>query len=291
MRDVDGMARHPAPDTWLGSAAAMVLLTFDVDAESPILAAGDEYAGHLSTMSHQAYGPRVGLARILDLLRRRDRPATFFFPGIVAERWPDAVAAVMAAGHEVGMHGYTHRSPTMLSDDEQREELERGMEALHEAGASPVGYRAPMWSTTALTLRALPALGIRYDSSLFDDDRPYLLETGTGRVAELPVHWSLDDWEQYMYVPAPDLGHTIKPPSEVAALWTEELDGMRSTGSLCVLTCHPFLSGRPGRLRAIERFLDFADECGDVAFARADHLAASLLADDRVTGSEGEHGA
>lgn len=290
MHDVGGMARLPAPNAWLDGAAAVVLLTFDVDAESPLLAAGEEYAQHLSTMSHQAYGPRVGLPRILELLQRRNKSATFFFPGIVAERWPDSVASVLAAGHEVALHGYTHRSPTTLSADDQREELERGMEALRRAGASPVGYRAPMWSTTADTLGALAGLGLRYDSSLFDDDRPYLVETGSGRVAELPVHWSLDDWEQYMYVPAPDLGHTINRPSDVTGLWTEELDAMRATGSLCVLTCHPFLSGRPARLRAIERFIDFAEHCGDVAFGRADVLAASLLADNGAARSEDEHG-
>jgi peptidoglycan/xylan/chitin deacetylase (PgdA/CDA1 family) len=282
------MVRRPAFDDWRGGAAAMVLLTFDVDAESPVLAAGEEYASHLSTMSHQRYGPRVGLPRILELLEGRDKPATFFFPGTVAERWPDSVASVISAGHEVALHGHTHRSPTQLSAGDQRAELERGLKALHTAGATPVGYRAPMWSTTATTLQALPGLGIRYDSSLFDDDRPYMLETDAGHLAELPVHWSLDDWEQYMYVPEPDLGHTIKRPSEVAALWTEELDGMRRTGSLCVLTCHPFLSGRPGRLRALERFIDFADECGDVVFGRADTLAASLLAGGRAADPEDE---
>ena len=151
------------------------------------------------------------------------------------------------------------------------------MAALDRLGARPVGYRAPMWSTAATTLESLGAFGLRYDSSLFDDDRPYLLDTPTGRIAELPVHWSLDDWEQYVYVPEPDLGHTINRPSVVATLWTEELDAMRGTGSLCVLTCHPFASGRPSRVVAIERFIDFAEACGDVTFARADELAERLL--------------
>ena len=270
--------RYAPADRWRGDAAAIALLTFDVDAETPLLAAGEQYAAHLSTMSHQAYGPRVGLPRILAMLARRGKPATFFFPGLTAERWPDAVERVLAAGHEVALHGYTHRSPVALEPAEQREELERGLTALRRLGSTPVGYRAPMWSTTALTLEALGAHGLRYDSSLFDDDRPYLLDTPTGRLAELPVHWSLDDWEQYVYVPEPDLGHTISRPSVVAQLWTEELDAMRSTGSLCVLTCHPFASGRPSRLAAIERFIDFAESCGDVAFARADALADRLLA-------------
>lgn len=268
---------HVPVARWLGDAAALLALTFDVDAETPLLAAGEQYAAHLSTMSHQAYGPRVGLPRILAMLQRRGLPATFFFPGLTAERWPGSVERVLDAGHEVALHGYTHRTPTALTPEEQLEELERGMEALARAGARPVGYRAPLWSTTAVTLEALGRHGLRYDSSLFDDDRPYLLDTPSGRLAELPVHWSLDDWEQYVYVPEPDFGHTINRPSTVTQLWTEELDAMRRTASLCVLTTHPFVTGRPSRLAALERLIDFAQSCGDVALTRADALADLLL--------------
>lgn len=278
MLELNATARYAPLARWLGDAAAVAVLTFDVDAETPILAAGDQYAAHLSTMSHQAYGPKVGLPRILAMLERHGLPATFFFPGLTAERWPGAVERVLAAGHEVALHGYTHRTPTALDAAEQLRELELGMAALARAGARPTGYRAPLWSTTAVTLEALGGHGLRYDSSLFDDDRPYLLDTPSGRLAELPVHWSLDDWEQYVYVPEPALGSTISRPSIVAQLWTEELDAMRGTRSLCVLTCHPFVSGRPSRLAAIERFIDFALSCGDVAFARADAVAERLLA-------------
>jgi peptidoglycan/xylan/chitin deacetylase (PgdA/CDA1 family) len=158
------------------------------------------------------------------------------------------------------------------------DEIERGLAALDRFSVKPAGYRAPMWSTAKTTMEALARYGIRYDSSLFDDDRPYLLDTPTGRLAELPIHWCLDDWEQYIYLPDPDFGHIINRPSIVAQLWTEELDAMRDTGSLAVLTCHPFCSGRPSRLRAIETFIDFAESCGDVSFRRADELAEALLA-------------
>jgi peptidoglycan/xylan/chitin deacetylase (PgdA/CDA1 family) len=111
-----------------------------------------------------------------------------------------------------------------------------------------------------------------------DDDRPYLLDTPSGRLAEMCPQWYLDDWEQYVYVPDPNLGATINRPSVVAQLWIEELEGERETGSLLMLTCHPFASGRPGRIKAIEKLIEFADSCGDVAFTRADDLAQRLLA-------------
>lgn len=83
-----------------------------------------------------------------------------------------------------------------------------------------------------------------------------------------------------MYLPEPDVGHTINAPSTVARLWIEELDAMRETGSLCVLTCHPFASGRPSRVRAIEQVIDAAQAAGDVTFLRADALAERLLTTD-----------
>lgn len=252
-------------------------LTFDVDAESNLLSRDRRYLVHLSTVSHQQYGPRIGVPRILALLERQAVPATFFVPGIVAERWPGVVARIVGAGHEVGLHGYLHRAPVDLSPTEQRREIERAVAALETLGVTACGYRAPSWAMTIDTLHLLAEVGIRYDSSLMDDDRPYVLHTPWGDLAELPVHWLLDDWEQYAYVPDPDLGAAIETTDKVLRLWTDEVDAMRETRSLCVLTCHPLLSGRPSRARALERFIEFVKGCGDVRFARADSIAQSVL--------------
>jgi peptidoglycan-N-acetylglucosamine deacetylase len=65
---VKDLARQPSAGDWRQGAAAVAVLSFDADAEAPILAEGDHYAEDLSTMSHQAYGPRVGVPRILKLL-------------------------------------------------------------------------------------------------------------------------------------------------------------------------------------------------------------------------------
>ena len=122
--------REPPLGDWRQNAAAVCLLTFDVDAEAPILAEGDHFARDLSTMSHQAYGPRVGVPRILALLDRVEAPATFFVPGTTAERWPRVVESILEAGHEVGLHTHEHRPPLRLTHEQEREDFERGLEAL-----------------------------------------------------------------------------------------------------------------------------------------------------------------
>jgi peptidoglycan/xylan/chitin deacetylase (PgdA/CDA1 family) len=278
MLDVNATWRYAPLESWKGSAAAVAVLSFDVDAETPVLAAGEKYSSHLSTMSHQAYGPAIGVPRILRMLARHDKPATFFVPGLTAELHPACVEAILEAGHEVALHGYTHTPPCYNSASEQRSEIERGLAALERFGVKPFGYRAPMWQTAKDTLEVLSQYGMRYDSSLMDDDRPYLLDTPTGRIVEMCPQWYLDDWEQYVYVPDPDMGHIINRPSIVAELWIEELDAERETNSLFMLTCHPFASGRPARIRAIEKVIDFAAQCGDISFARCDEVAKRLLA-------------
>ncbi|MBM3148094.1 MAG: hypothetical protein FJ000_09415 [Actinobacteria bacterium] len=89
-------------DAWLDGAAARVCLTFDVDAESNLLSRGEHYLEHLSTVSHQQYGQRVGVPRILAVLRRHDVPATFFVPGITNEAGARQLApAVETLGYRV----------------------------------------------------------------------------------------------------------------------------------------------------------------------------------------------
>jgi peptidoglycan/xylan/chitin deacetylase (PgdA/CDA1 family) len=257
-------------------------LTFDVDAEAPILAESGLYAHNLGVMSHQAYGPLVGVPRILELLREHELPATFFVPGWTAERYPQTVEAILAAGHEVGHHSYAHHSPFAQSEEEERADFERALAVLTGLGAEVEGFRCPSWEPGWRTPALVAEHGLAYDSSLMDADRPYLLETEHGDLVELPVHWSLDDWEQYAYIPDPPFRSAIESPAKVLDLWTSELDAMRRHGCLFVLTCHPFLSGRPHRVEVLRRLVEHAREAGDVEFL-ACREAARRAREDEAT--------
>jgi peptidoglycan/xylan/chitin deacetylase (PgdA/CDA1 family) len=247
---------------------ATAVLSFDVDAESPVLAEGARHAANAGLMTHQAYGPRVGVPRILDLLAELGLPATFFVPGWTADRYPEAVERILAAGHEVGHHSYAHVSPLEQSADEERHDFERALAALERLGVRASGYRAPGWEPSWRTPALVAEHGLAYDSSLFDDDRPYVLETGAGDIVELPVSWWLDDWQQTAYIP-PVARNQTRAPADVAALWCAEVDAAARYGTLFMLTCHPFLSGRPGRLEIVRRVAEHALERGDVEFVEA----------------------
>ncbi|NYI77572.1 polysaccharide deacetylase family protein [Nocardioides panzhihuensis] len=261
---------------WRGTASAVATLTFDVDAETPILAAGGRYSRHLTTMSHQAYGPDVGVPRILDMLDELEVPATFFMPGWVAEKRPHLAASIVERGHEVAHHSYSHRTATDMTEQDQRDDFERALAVFASQGIEVSGYRAAMWQTTATTMELLAEHGLSYDSSMMADDRPYLLKLGDTDVVELPVHWSLDDWEQYAFLPEPFVGGIIEAPSKVFDLWRDELDGMSEYGCLFNLCLHPFLTARPGRLAVVRRLVEWARERGDISFERCRDVASRV---------------
>ena len=272
--------------SWRGQSSAIGVLSFDVDAESPILAQGRRHADNAMVMTHQAYGPLVGVPRLLELLSEYGLPATFFVPGLTVERYPDVIESIVEAGHEVGHHSYSHRSPVDLSPSEERADFERALRALGEIGVEPAGHRAALWEAAWRTLELVAEYGMRYDSSLMDDDRPYRLRVGGRTIAELPPHWSLDDWEQYAFLPRPQIGSVIESPAKVLEMWRAELDAMRRHGCLFMLTCHPFLSGRPSRIEALRALIEHALEAGDVEFATALSVAERARADPDVAERE-----
>jgi peptidoglycan-N-acetylglucosamine deacetylase len=265
--------------SWHNGKAAVAVLSFDVDAESAILAAGRRYAEHAMVMTHQAFGPLVGVPRLLDLLADYSLPATFFVPGLTAERYPQTVERIAAAGHEIGHHSYSHRSAVDLSEAQERQDFERALAALDRVGVRPSGHRAALWEASWRTAGLVAEHGLLYDSSLMDADRPYRLQTEHGPIIELPPHWALDDWEQYAYLPRPDIGAVIESPLKVSEMWKAELDAMRRHRCLFMLTCHPFLSGRASRVEALRKVIEHALEAGDVEFCDGRTVAERALDD------------
>jgi len=96
------------------------------------------------------------------------------------------------------------------------------------------------------------------------------------------VHWALDDWEQYAYIPDPPFRSAIESPAKVLDLWLSELDAMRKHDCLFVLTCHPFLSGRPHRVEVLRTVVEHALDAGDVEFMACRDVAAREWPDRRM---------
>ena len=272
----------PSGFAWPNGIRAAACFTFDVDAESPILFDHPEAAGWLDVMSHQAYGPRTGVPRLLRMLDRQGIRTTFFVPGYTAECWPDLTRSIRDAGHEIGHHGYLHEGARSAPDETTEEQrLLRGLEALDAvAGVRPTGYRAPNWELSYRLPVLLARHGFKYESGLMDADHPYLMATsaepGAATIVELPAHWALDDWEPYNYLPGITGSGVIANPDDVIARWTLELEALVGEGGLFMLTNHPFISGRASRAAALERLIARAREIDGLWIASAGEIAAHV---------------
>lgn len=254
------MTTPAGPVSWPGDHTAAAAFTFDVDAESAVLWGSPQNAQRMGVMSHQAYGPLVGVPRLLALLERHGVRSTFFVPGYTAHRYPGVVRDIVAAGHEIAHHGYLHEQPSAMDAAQEVEALDRGLAALEEvAGVRPVGYRAPMWDLSWRTPALLAERGFLYDSTLMDADVPYELAVTPGSttsVVEIPIQWALDDWEQFCYLPDVSGSGLIESPVKAREMWQAEYDALVHERACWVLTNHPFLIGRPSRATQLELLVE-----------------------------------
>jgi peptidoglycan/xylan/chitin deacetylase (PgdA/CDA1 family) len=256
--------------TWPDGARCAAAFTFDFDAEEVWIGDDPANADKPGVLSQGTYGGKVAVPLILELLERHDLRATFFVVGRVAERYPERVEEIVAAGHELADHGYTHTSPAALSREDEEAELVRARAVLEGFGAAVAGYRSPSWDFSPHTLSLLEEHGFRYSSNYMDDIRPYV-HPGTS-IVEVPVQWILVDAAHWWFSGA-DWTKKISTTAEVRAIWEEELLGIRELRGSCIFTMHPQVVGRPSRIAFLDAFMAFVKELGDVWIAPCAEIA------------------
>lgn len=157
------------------------------------------YLGHEVPTSPQF---PESIRRRMDLFEAHAARATFFLVGKQAQDWPDVVREIVARGHEVASHGWSHAKTDRLSPDVFREDVRRSVGALEDiTGAKVRGYRTPFFSLLPSHPWAIEAMldaGIEYDSSIATllwqragvsvPDQPFVFELGTGAsIVEIPI--------------------------------------------------------------------------------------------------------
>ncbi len=264
--------RSLKPKSWKNGARCAVALSFDADHETNELRDGGRSVGRLSWGQ---YGTRVGVPRILKLLKREDIRATFFVPAVTALLHPEEQKEVIAQGHEIGLHGWIHEVNTRVPPQNERELHFRAADTLEKiTGVRPVGMRTPSWDFSEATLQIQRELGLLYDSSLFADDDPYeLLDRGeaTGMV-ELPVEWIRDD-AVYFNMNRFEALRPYTAPETVFDIFRREFDGAYDEGGLFLLTMHPHVITYRSRFWILEELVRHAKAKGGVWFASHAEIA------------------
>lgn len=264
---------------WPDGYQCAVVLSFDVDAESPMpYRSPDTWLDGLGEFEQRTYGPRRGVPRILELLADRGVLGSFYVPAYTIRCYPEAAARIAAAGHELGCHGDIHELVDRLPADEEEAILHRSIEAIAGiTGERPTGYRSPSWELHRRSPALLRRHGIVYDSSLMGDDRPYLITTPHGPLVEVPIQWLLDDAVYFRATPPPGTARYLDHPHQVAQTWIAEFNGIADEGGCYVLTMHPWIIGRPSRMAALVQLIDHIQQRGDVWWTTCAALAAHVL--------------
>jgi len=269
--------------SWPGGYRAAASLTFDFDAETVWVAFDPANANRPGVMSIGHYGARVGLPLILDLLKRHAVKATFFVVGQNIERYPDRTRRIIDEGHEVAVHGYTHTPPQRLTPAEEEAELVKTLGLLRGIGGEVTGYRSPSWDVSPATLDLLDKHGFVYSSQMMADVRPY--RHPSNRVIELPIQWLLDDWPFFAFGYG-EMARPIQSAQAAEQAWLEELDGIHALGGHFILTMHPQVIGRPGRVAMLDRLIGTLKAREDIWLATcsevASHAGSALAPDDVV---------
>jgi peptidoglycan/xylan/chitin deacetylase (PgdA/CDA1 family) len=252
-----------------------VCLTFDFDAESAQVRQLEEP----SRVSKGQFAVKRGIPRILSLLKKHEIKGTFFVCGWVAEKYPELTKSLADNEHEIAAHGYIHEYFDNLSIYEEKAIFEKTQKALKAITKDIKGFRAPYWKLSPNTLRIVAETGYIYDSSLFDDDRPYILKIpeSTSKLVEFPVEWFLDDWimfETHQY-----------SPTIVLDIWKSQFDAFLKIEDILDLnrvfqiTFHPACIGHAYRINVLDELINYLKNSSDkVKFDRMGDVAKSILA-------------
>ena len=249
-----------------------VCLTFDFDAESAQIRENEEPV----RVSKGQFAIQRGLSRILTLLKDYEIQSTFFVCGWVAEKYPQLIEEITGDGHEIAAHGYLHERLDTLEFNEEIIVHEHTNKILEDLIGKVKGFRAPYWKLSKHTLTIMAEMGYIYDSSLMDEDRPYVYSVPESprNLVEFPVEWFLDDWvlfEQYQ-----------RTPLDVFEIWKAQFDGLlemkdlKESRKVFTLTCHPSCIGHAYRINVLERLIRYM-KSKQANFVKLADLAADYL--------------
>jgi putative urate catabolism protein len=265
-RDLVGYGQHPPDPRWPNGArlALSFVLNYEEGGESSV-DEGDpaaeaflhEVVGAAQTVGRRnsnvesmfEFGSRVGFWRVHRIFTRHGLPLTVYGVGQALERNPDAARAMIAAGWEVASHGWRWIDYLEMSEEDERDHIRRAMEAIERAcGVRPVGWYTGRVSENTRRL-VVEAGGFLYDSDSYADELPYWVDVGGRPHLIIPYTLDANDFKFLLangFVTGADFLEYLVDSYEQLY---EEGGRMMSVGLHCRIV------GRPGRARALDRFL------------------------------------
>ena len=286
-RDLIGYAGQPPHPRWPGDAkiALSFVLNYEEGGERCILHGDEEseaflseipsaqplrHARHISMESIYEYGSRAGVWRVLDLFKKHQIPLTIFAVAMAAQRHPDLIKAMAAAGHEICSHGYRWIDYQTMSPEEERAHLDKAVSILTAiTGERPLGWYTGRNSVNTRQL-VMEEGGFLYDSDAYDDDLPYWVAHQDKGHLVIPYTLDTNDM-RFSTVQGFNSGEQffnyLKDSFDTLYEEGDTAPKMLSIGLHCRLI------GRPGRIAALKRFIAYTQQFEKVWYARRIDIA------------------
>ena len=291
-RDLVGYGRKPPHAQWPGGTriALQFVLNYEEGSENNVLHgdAGSETflseiigaqsfaARHMSMESMYEYGSRVGVWRLLDEFEKRGLPLTVFGVAMALERNPPLVARFMALGHEIACHGWRWIHYQHMDEADEKKHMKLATEIIHlmTGGKWPAGWYTGRDSPNTRRLVAEHG-GYTYDSDYYGDDLPFWMpvQKSDGTTEQrLIVPYTLDANDMRFAAPqgfntAEHFFTYLKDSFDVLYAEGESRPKMMSVGMHCRIL------GKPGRLRGLQKFLDYVQSHDKVWVCRRIDIA------------------
>ncbi len=225
---------------------------------------------HMSMESIYEYGSRAGVWRILKLFKKHNIPLTIFAVAMAAQRHPDVIKAMVADGHEICSHGYRWIDYQHMSIEEETEHLMKAIDILRDiTGERPAGWYTGRTGPNTRDI-VMAEGGFMYDSDAYDDDLPYWVK-GPAK-PHLVIPYTLDSNDMRFATPqgfncGDQFFQYLKDSFDVLYEEGASAPKMLSIGLHCRLI------GRPGRLAALKRFIEYVSMHDKVWFCRRIDIA------------------
>jgi peptidoglycan/xylan/chitin deacetylase (PgdA/CDA1 family) len=276
-RDFIGYGRRPPAVEWPDGKrlAVSVVVNYEEGAERSLPAGDDGQEGFtewgpspvppgvrdMAMESMFEYGSRVGVWRIMDVLAQHEAPATFFAAAEALALAPEVARAAVAAGHEICSHGLRWEEVYRLSRDEERAHIRTAIDTIERVcGTRPVGWYCRYGPSEHTRELLVEEGGFRYDSDAYNDDVPYFVPVRGGRHLVVPYSADVNDTRFWM--------GNMTTAAEFAEYARDALDVLRAEARthprMMSVGLHCRIIGRPGRIRGLADFLDYARSFDDV---------------------------
>jgi allantoinase len=294
-RDLAGYGRNALHAKWPDGAriAVQFVLNYEEGGENSVLhgdAASEQFLSemfnppafadrHLSMEGIYEYGSRAGAWRILREFEKRNLPLTVFGVGMALQRHPELAAAFKELGHEIACHGWRWINYQNVDEATEREHMRLSVQAIEQlTGQPPLGWYTGRDSPNTRRL-VVDQGGFEYDSDYYGDDLPFWMKvrkTGGAVVPHLVVPYTLDANDMRFSLPqgfaqAEDFFIYLRDSFD--ALYTEGDPSGDDRPKMMSVGMHCRLLGRPGRIVALQRFLDHVQKHDRVWICRRIDIA------------------